>query len=133
MPSFHPVGSVIINQISIICVHNLCHHFLRIFIPAFSNTVLCYSYIQVRREYQSKIDSFLCKPGLDTIHYGRTVYKVSRRESGPATTLVIKNRSEVVTTIAVVTCVAGTVLAPRCVYNNFLPSRLWPMADIKSP
>lgn len=63
--------------------------------------------------YQSRIDSFLtCS---SSITYGGESYTVTRVQSGPATTLVIKKSKtgEEVTAVDVVACVGGRVVHPR--------------------
>ena len=73
-------------------------------------------FLKVRRAYQSKIDSYLST--VNTIYYNGQSYTISRTESGPATTLVVKQRGGVCVTVDVVACVNGRVLAPRFVHSS---------------
>ena len=75
---------------------------------------ICNYVLKVRRAYQSKIDSYLST--VNTIDYNGQSYTVSRTESGPATTLVVKQGGDVCVTVDVVACVNGRVLAPRFVH-----------------
>ena len=90
-------------------------------------------FLKVRRAYQSEIDSYLST--VNTIYYNGQSYTISRTESGPATTLVVKQGGDVCVTVDVVACVNGRVLTPRArfVHSGSSKSILFKKQSIVTP